>query len=285
MPKGTKIPPALRQAWLGSYEQGKRIDVIAREEGRSTQTVKLHIDRASQDREHQQVRQALLREAYQGHQNDLMDVLQETGKRAEVSDPQGLWPYPGRRNQMLLEALRSHIPRRPLWKAWSRWEHQAQRLDSLEKEVRRLITGRVARDVKQSLPEALTEGIADSLWFAVNMESKGQISSQIEYKTDHSSEGLKLAWGAFTLTEGFVDQETALSVQKAHSQLLGELKRWDLEPLVRLRQVMREWTETRELIEDEVEMLLLRRIVPGQCQLCPGSEGVRSRTGRPKGRA
>ena len=186
---------------------------------------------------------------------------------------------------MLLEALRSHIPRRPLWKAWSRWEHQAQRLDSLEKEVRRLITGRVARDVKQSLPEALTEGIADSLWFAVNMESKGQNSTLIEYKTDHSSEGLKLAWGAFTLTEGFVDQETALSVQKAHSQLLGELKRWDLEPLVRLRQVMREWTETRELIEDEVEMLLLRRIVPGQCQLCPGSEGVRSRAGRPKGRA
>ena len=272
MPKKSKIAPTDRKEWLDAHERGERIDTIARLASRATRTVRHHVELARQERDQQQVRVALLSDAYKAHQNDVYALLQDLLKRAEEPDPRGLWPDPDRRTRMLFDALRSHLRRRDLWKAWETWELKARRATVLENEIRRDITTQVTKELKESLPGPLAEGFVESLWFAVRETVAGHGLSHMEYKVDQSPGGARLQWGAFTLTEGLVDEETVRSIRCRHHKLLKRVDNIEtgvtsLAPTY--REVLEEWNQAREAIEEQVEGLLLRRVLPGQCSLCP----------------
>ena len=272
MPKLAKIAPAERREWLKAHEQGERIEAIALRVGRTARTVRHHVVLSRQERDQQQVRVALLSDAYKAHQNDVYALLQDLLKRAKKPDLRGLWPNPERRTRMLLDGLRSHLQRRDLWRACETWDLMARRLTVLEKEIRKDITTQVARELEKSLPGPLAEGFAESLWFALRETVAGHDLSHMEYKVDHSPGGARFQWGAFTLTDGLVDEEAVHSIRGTHHKLLKRVD--NVENSVTshaptYREVLEEWNQAREAIEEQVEGLLLRRVLPGQCSLCP----------------
>jgi len=82
--KAKKISPAERRGWLESYENGGRVDDIARRAGRGTRSVKDHIETAQAERDLMVVRQSQLREALVAHQRDLIDLLSRIRQAVEV---------------------------------------------------------------------------------------------------------------------------------------------------------------------------------------------------------
>ena len=76
MSKGPKVSIADRQAWLEAYESGARIDIVAKEAGRTERTVKDHIDKARQERAVAQAEREQLKEALGAHQQDLLSLIQ-----------------------------------------------------------------------------------------------------------------------------------------------------------------------------------------------------------------
>ena len=77
MPRGTRILPAERRDWLDKYERGDRIDMIAREAGRTNRTVQSHLSRERRERGHQQVMAGLLRDAYLNQADELSRAAEQ----------------------------------------------------------------------------------------------------------------------------------------------------------------------------------------------------------------
>lgn len=268
MPRGPKIPPATRREWLEAYDRGERIDKIARDAGRTERTIKEHIKRARQEREQREVRAGLLREAYQRHYEDLLDVAKRLQEAAQMPSPNGLLPIVDRRTQMLVDALRSHIPDSRLWRVWKEWEDRAQRMDAAAVETK----ARLAKAVDRTFAEAGTgvsrDWLIESLWAAITKAARGESLDGMEYRIESTAEGPSLRWGAYGLSAAGVD-ETALRVlQDHHQQLVQEVTARE-DYVGNVRDALRRWAKARDDIDQEIEILLLRRLLPGQCNLCP----------------
>lgn len=75
MPKGTKIAPLERRQWLEEYEQNTTVAEIARKAGRTSGSVKDHLERARQEREFQAARSGELQRALQNHQIQMLGLI------------------------------------------------------------------------------------------------------------------------------------------------------------------------------------------------------------------
>ena len=273
MPRGLKIATATRRAWLDSYEHGQRLDQIAKEAARAERTVKDQIDRARHEREQDQVRAGLLRDAYQQHFTDLMNWAQDLLQRTVESNPQGLWALEDRRASMLRSALRSHLPKSVLWRACDDWAEASRQLEAVSQDIRHRITRRVRDRLQVHLPEVLVDGFRESLWFAVRQVASGHNLSHMGYKIERAAGGASLGWGAYGLASGVQDDRKLQEVKEAHGLLVGELARADSNEVARVGAGIGRFDEARDTTEEEVESLLLRRMPGGQCHLCPGGGG------------
>lgn len=281
MPRGPKVPPATRRDWLEAHERGQRIDAIAREAGRTERTVKEHIELARQEREQGEVRSGLLRDAYQRHYEDLLAFAQHLRQVANTPTPGGLRADSDRRSLMLWDALRSHIPNSGLWKACREWEDWAQRLANTRSAITVQIATAVASCVRGYFPEARQDWLVNSLSYAANSVIPGETGplKGMEYDIEPGPEGQRVRWGNYVLAElKEADQARAAELVEKHKQLVSQVIAW--EPTTKLPQVHHNWTQARDAIDEQVEVLLLRRLLPGRCQLCPGSVSGRARKSR-----
>lgn len=287
MPRGPKISPATRRNWLEAYERGERIDKIARDAGRTERTVNEHVQLARQEREEREVRGWLLRDAYQKHFDDLLGLAEELREASKKPSPHGLLAVPDRKTRMLLEALKGHIPKSELWRASKDRGNHARRLDIIEEGIERHIAARVEREVRTCFSEVTMDGFTGSLWVAVREAAEGRDAIDRKYRLETTLAVLRLKWGEFVLANKASDEASKacdearlMQVEHKHTQLLEELTAQKSELLTKLSEVVREWNEAQDTVEQEVESLVLRRMLPGQCYLCPGSDRKRGRKSR-----
>lgn len=272
MPKKAKIAPAVRREWLVDYERGKRIDAIAREAGRTERTVKDQVERARQELERQQVRAGLLRDAYQKHFEDLMGLAEQLRQAAETPSSHGLQIVRGqRRTELLQQALQSHIPRSQLWKTCSKWKDSAARLIETEKRIKVRVAELVQREVLSHFPEVIRDGFAESLWTGLQYTALGSDVSSLQYSPGQDEQGLYLGWGAHPLARKVPDKARLTAIQDKHGAIVEDVVAWEF--VAKFRKALHDWEQNRDAIQQEVEILLLRRLLPGFCNLCPGSEG------------
>ena len=84
LPKSANISPQERRNWLERYEDGERIDEIAKQAHRDTRTATTNIDRAHQERDFAAAQRDQLREALQSHQRDMLGLLERIGQSVGV---------------------------------------------------------------------------------------------------------------------------------------------------------------------------------------------------------
>lgn len=268
MPKGPKVPVALRRQWLEAHEHGQRIDEIARSAHHTDRTVKDHIERARQEREQQQVRAGLLREGYQRHFDDLLGAAQRL--RQQVNPPTVLGePTPDEvRERLLVDGLRRHLPRAPLWKALERRTQAAQELNEFRSELESSFLKRVSSVLAPLLPSADAREWFPGLWYAAEQAADDRGLDHVDYRRIASNTGTDLVWGSFGLARGVLDEPVLEQLEAGHRTLVEAVGR---DPVVGgIRMVKVRQRQALATITTEVETLLLRRLVPGQCPLCPG---------------
>ena len=266
MPRGPKIPPVIRKQWLESHEHGERIDVIANREGRAERTVNDQIRQAQRERRQEQVLAGLLQDAYQRHFEDLLGIAKKLQDGAQKPGREGLLSRTDRRSQMLHSALRSHIPRSRLWRACRAWEDHTQSLNRVRLQVKE----QVARVVDSTLPPKIQDhrdAWIESLYFAIEETAKDQSLDHMGYEMEPKDGTHALKWGAYGNLGPAGDMSSNERLREMHLRLREKVT---TAPYVdELVEVLRTWTKAREVIEEEVEALLLRRLLPGRCRLCP----------------
>ena len=95
MPKKSKVSPVERREWLEKYEDGVRLDVLAKVARRDARTISTHIEKARLDRDFIAAQREQLREALQAHQRDMLELVDQLGRVVFVLplsflDPLGL---------------------------------------------------------------------------------------------------------------------------------------------------------------------------------------------------
>lgn len=281
MSKGKKVSAIEQRRWLADHESGKSLDKIAKSAARAPSSIWKGIEAARKERESLRVREGLLREAYLKHFEDLIEETERIAKVAKERQSISLLESGDRRGRILLSALKEHLPDSPLWDACRRWENAAKRLVDTEKETRASIAGLVEGFLKyckdcpekdrKEYPGIDEVSFRESLWFAVERGAGGMDSSHMAYKIESFPGGVRFAWGGYGLAAGRADQAAFEEIQKKHTELLEQLADPKSESVIKLREAKEEWGQERDRVEDELEKLLLRHYVPGQCSLCPGS--------------
>ena len=95
MPKQSKVSPAERRGWLERYEDGQRLDKLAKDSRRDPRTISMHIEKARLERDFVAAQSEQLRGALQAHQRDMLAALDQLSRAIHVLplnflDPTGL---------------------------------------------------------------------------------------------------------------------------------------------------------------------------------------------------
>lgn len=272
MPKGGKISHLERRNWLREYEEGISIDSLSSKSGRTQRTVTEQLKQARSDRQHDQVQLDLIREGYREHYRDLLHLAE---RLAESTDSPhrgavlGTGDPDDSGERLLYQALRSHTPGSSIWTAVRRWEEDAtgiaEEIDRLETQATKLVSKDTA-----DFPEILIEGFAGSLRDAVSMAAQGLDPEATEYVRDQSGGSNQLRFGSYILSESVLDEDRMAEIQKMHRTFLKTLLA--PESANRLRSLRRSWAEAKGVIQEEVTVLKLRKVLPGRCDLCPAGD-------------
>ena len=262
MPKGRKVSPVDRVRWLEEHDHGSTIIEIAKRDNRSQRTVTGQIARARREREQKEVRTGLLRDTYNKHYRELNAMAEQLSDRAARIGNGTLSLNVEGRPGLLLEGLRDHLPRSPLWKACRDWEYHAkQYLRGLE-ELRYEIGGAVGED-----PTMLRESFIASLEFAAEQTAQGSTIDHMKYERTTNPMGHGLNWCSFPLADSAMDSGEIDRLEKKHGALKDQLLGNDM--VRHLADTYGKWVEARQAIRKEVDVLVLRGMIPGQCKLCP----------------
>ena len=84
MPKESKVSTADRRDWLDKYENGARLDQLAKDAKRDPRTITTHIGKARLERDFQAAQRDQLREALRDHQRDMLALLEDLRQAVRV---------------------------------------------------------------------------------------------------------------------------------------------------------------------------------------------------------
>ncbi|GEM_PF-6810359 len=279
--RGPRIRAEEVERMLSLYREGKTFKAIAREVGRHWQSVRKHTIQALQDREGQELRRDALRVALSHHYQDLVGALGSLPglldmPRMEYRGPITPWQpaTPQRRDRLLLAALREcHARESPLWAWWESWKEARVSCQNAQLPLLEHIDGEMA-SLGASPGVSLTAALREILVNKGLMVAQGHMAA---YDTG-LYEVRPAAGGAGPAGPEELWSGPGQSVLLARGQNLDRLK----QELPDLMASMTGWAEIEELarlygqlndlkakIEEETEVLALKRAYPGHCRLCP----------------
>ena len=116
-------------------------------------------------------------------------------------------------------------------------------------------------------PPALVDGCTESLLFTASQTAQGSSLDHMRYTCIGSPSGHQLKWSPFALSEFVNDIAELDGLEQKHSALVGEVV--SLGAVRVWTNPYRRWQEARQAIDNEVDALVLRRLLPGQRNLCP----------------
>ena len=279
--RGPRVREDELEKMVALYLEGKSFKAIAEAVGRHWQTVKKYTVKALQEREGKELRRDALKEALTGHFQDLVGALNSLNELLQL--PKEVWqqtpggwqcPIPDRRNRLLFQALRdTHARETPLWSWWDNWNQMREAYDKALFPLQKKLAGELTK-LPRSYPKASFE-LTDDLTEMLLTRSVSIAQGRALY--DPSMLGVNPSTrkdGEREVEELWLGQSTRLAtgqnmagLKERLSKLMENMGEW--EEVQKLARHYRQMAETRDMIEEEVEVLSLRRAFPGHCRLCP----------------
>ena len=279
--RGPRVLDEELERMVALYLEGKTFKSIAVEVGRHWQTLRKYTIKALQEKEGKELRRDALKDALSGHFKDLVGALDSLNKLLQMPSqdwqkPANSWqpPVPERRNRLLLQALRdSHVRESPLWSWWDSWNQVRGVYDRALAPLRNKVMVELTK-LHQSCPGTsfeLTDDLTGILLSRSVSLAQGAAlyePSMLRVRPSADEEGQR------EVEELMLAQSTRLAIgqnmaglQERLSRIMETMGEW--EEVQELARLFRQMAETRDMIEEEVEVLSLRRAFPGRCRLCP----------------
>lgn len=179
---------------------------------------------------------------------------------------------PPRRDYLLLQALKeAHAKNSPLWALWDNWNQTRRAYDSelprlntkVERELKAIEQSLAGASLKEELNEVLVRRAA-SMTTDGSLYDPSMLTVRPAPDGEGKEEGQELWLGQSTLLATGQDMD---GFRQILSELMTDMKQWD--ETRELARLYRHLAELKTTIEEEVEVLSLRRAFPGRCRLCP----------------
>ena len=265
MPRGKRVSPAERRNWLLLFEQGMPISKIATDSKRAVSAVRSHIEVARQEREQSDARGQLTRQAYEDHYRDLLGIAEQARSEAErwssgsVSLPVDI------RSRLLLQGLRQHAPNSALWAAWNGVVSRSLELLQVKSEFR----DKLVQLSGELYPEINLDGVAASVTTRHGLSPELDRELDSWYRREQDGKGLTLSWGAHLIASSVTDESRIQEIQRWHTDLLDGQESVTKDLVARHRELISRGDTLARDLDEEVERLLLQRVLPGRCSICP----------------
>lgn len=255
----------MRRRWLDLSDEGFTIDRIAERETEGEQpdprTVKKHIEKARSERERGDIQRAVYLEAVQAHQADLIGVA--TRLRQALKGPErapwmvtSIEQAAGDENR-LQRALQQHLRAPTIGQYINRWNQACAEFGQNRLGL-----------------QARAKAAAEQAGLFVANKAEGMVIL-LRQDAGYRLSGLPLVdllydpiagqAGAYALPQA--PEEAAQEMRRRFQQLRNELAEWP--EFKHLQKTFDRALRIREELDDELAVVVLRRVVPGECRLCP----------------
>jgi hypothetical protein len=261
-----EISPKERLQWLEKLEDGQGITSICKEAGRDIRIVKRNIDLAREERQTARVRQDFLLGKLELHQQDLLCEVRRLKDLLKCFPPQGV-VLDEALQRKVHEALLEHINRLALKGLFNSWDTLSQEFGTMLDTVKSEISMK-ENEIKFAIPKLQTLDWSASIFEALETEPTpgGTIFMKLKhYEYSRVNEQYHPYWGATMLTPNPLGKADANLVIKAHQELVEYSSKY----LPSFDQWRGRFKELSEQIVDELDVFIVKRMVPSKCRYCP----------------
>ena len=269
--KKPAVTPEQTLDWLKRNDLGESLPQIAKRDSYDRRTIRIHLQKAKQERERNEARATVLRGALEEHYRDLCNYALKLNPTPGIVVPS----LPADDNVME-SALRQHLPRSPIWNLRTKKDKlEPERNDLLQKtrdEIQKLISDNPRiRELETEVPLAVS-GITDFFISQVELRSQQdverKISEYLQVIADRGGFQLQLGFSRLGFFWRKVDAERCLKMLRP---VIGELEESmkTLRTFVDLTDTNRELSRIGQKLRGEISIIRMRRIVPGRCNFCP----------------
>lgn len=274
MGKRWKKPPTrveVRREWLRRYEEeGESPPQIAKSDGFDVRTVRTQIKKAEEEREMREAKVQVFRKAMESHYADLCRFVERLKPEIDRENAVSLLL----RDDPMLSALRQHLPRSPIWKYLGRWDDLLKEIDNQQKAINIRLENEVGENEKLNstlsgdCAIAVRLGIVAALNFQVKQWSRREKGLDIneDFKEEPAEEGrVNLRYGFAQMGE--VEKTYTATIKQVIIALESKIVSWE-----EYKSLQKPYTEIQGLrlkLQDELSVIIYRRIVPGRCKYCP----------------
>ncbi len=267
--KKPPVKPEKRLEWLHRVDkEGETLTHIAESDDFDIRTVRKHVEIARLERDVQQARSAVLRDALESHYRDLIETARNIESQVFSEAQVSL-----EKEQPLMTGLRQHMPRSPLWGNLKKWNQTLKELAELEVMIRSNIQREIEADGRFN--EIVSQGASGVIPAAVEV---------LLFQTQEWSrgrEGLKIdrdihlepaSGGRVSMRYGFshsceMDKIQAGITKKVLADFEQKITRWP--EYTEFQKLYGKLERLKKGIGEVLTVVLLRRIVPGRCKYCP----------------
>lgn len=274
MTKPNKLPPVTSEMagdWLKRFEEdGESPPQIAKADNFDVRTVRKYLEKAREERDRRQTKQAVLRGALEKHYADLC-VLAKKIKTELIKDvPVAISTT--LKEEPLFRALQKHLPKSRLWRdieSLSRlkvdyWQSVEELKERIRKEA---LSGTSLSFVSSAdklglYDDGFTAGIVGYLQSAA-LGYQGFAFTK--YQISELGEGVRIERGSYAL--GLVPKENVKAIEDLFDTVMKTALEWAEYGIV--LGITEKFVQIKRRIEDELLKIILRRVVPGKCDYCP----------------
>jgi len=266
--KKPAVKPETRREWLDRVEKGETPPQIAERDDFDVRTVRKHVELARLERDVQQARSAVLRDALESHYRDLMETTRNIESQvfgeAQVSLEKAL---------PLMSGLRQHMPRSPLWGNLRSWNQTLAELTALQDMIRQKLVASIKDDrrlnaiVSRGANGAITAA-ADVLLFQMQEWSQGREGLKIDrdIHLQAAPEGrVSMRYGFSHFGE--IEKGQPETIIKVLTEFEQKITQWP--EYLQLEKLYGKLERLKKSIDESLTVILLRRIVTGKCKYCP----------------
>jgi len=273
MVRGRKSEITLEMArdWLERLEErGRTIRQIAKEVNYTAKTVSRALEMARQERDQRMARQNMLQDVLRDHHRDLTRFVEKlVAGMGRLLPPGELYAFPV--SDPIWSALRQHLAGHPLWQSVANWNDLAPVLrddvarlsERITKEApKTLDTGFNDDATRIGLNPGLTACLTYHLW---SLAQGGTGMKEIELMRVTAPGGAALQHSAYRI---FLVAEADFDRRKnAYEKFLDAGKEW--EEYRTLVSHAAKLVKVRDLLKEDLQTIVLRRVLPGHCRYCP----------------
>lgn len=262
--KKSEIDSQQRQRWLEKNQAGQSIFRLSVEYQRDPRTIKHHVERALREKEANEARVIVIRDALQNHHARLISYAERLYGNVDSEDPVS----PALLEDRMYGALKSHLPRSPLWNSLNRLNHLYEKLDELKAQLRTKLQKGIKQDTAMPTEESVYQGLLEAFMFQVIAWSKGHggISLEDSFRVHTVGNGRSsVEYGSFHL--GVVADSDVTRIREIIEAWEKRLSNWP--EYHDAKDLINQLSSLKVKTKEDLAVIFERGIVPGSCKYCP----------------